>query len=341
MILHICFAEKFIPDFINFVSTHFNEKDHEYIIFDGDLEKYPIKENFNVWHCNSTLKIFRMLIAMQSAEKIILHSIFSIRLIRLLAMMPWLLKKSYWVMWGGDLYHHQSRKTNLKSDINELFRTFVIKRLGHLITHIKGDYELAKEWYGASGQWHECFMYPSNLYKDYLLQPKAHDTINIQLGNSADPSNNHLEVLEKLKKFHDQNIRIYVPLSYGDLEYAEKIISYGLENFGERFYPITEFMPFDKYLNLLAEIDIAIFNHRRQQGMGNTTTLLGLGKKVYLRNDVTPWATFFSLDIKVFELSKLDLEPISINFSNRNKTNVQHYFSKENLIYQWTNIVNS
>jgi len=34
-------------------------------------------------------------------------------------------------------------------------------------------------------------------------------------------------------------------------------------------------MPLDEYLNLLAKIDIAIFNHKRKQAMGNITTLLG------------------------------------------------------------------
>jgi hypothetical protein len=34
-------------------------------------------------------------------------------------------------------------------------------------------------------------------------------------------------------------------------------------------------MPFDEYLNLLAKVDIVIFKHKRQQAMGNITTLLG------------------------------------------------------------------
>ena len=43
-------------------------------------------------------------------------------------------------------------------------------------------------------------------------------------------------------------------------------------------------MPFNQYLEFLGKIDIAIFNHRRQQGFGNAITLLGLGKKVYLNS---------------------------------------------------------
>jgi hypothetical protein len=40
--------------------------------------------------------------------------------------------------------------------------------------------------------------------------------LSILLGNSADPSNNHVEALERLLPYRDQDIKIYAPLSYGD-----------------------------------------------------------------------------------------------------------------------------
>lgn len=237
-------------------------------------------------------------------------------------------------MWGGDLYNYQPRSRVFRSNINELARRFVIKRFGVLITHVEGDYALARERYQASGRWHECFMYPSNLYQDFPLQPKIHDTINIQVGNSADPSNNHLEVLEKLKAFRDQSIRIYVPLSYGDMAYAKTIIDYGLEHFGDKFIPLIDFMPFEKYLDLLAQIDIAIFNHRRQQGMGNTTTLLGLGKKVYIRSDVTPWNFYTKLGVTLYDVAEFNLDLIANDVALKNKHIVSCYFSTDKLKHQ-------
>ena len=41
-------------------------------------------------------------------------------------------------------------------------------------------------------------------------------------------------------------------------------------------------MPYSSYISFLGSIDIGIFNNNRQQGMGNITNLLYLGKKVYL-----------------------------------------------------------
>lgn len=104
---------------------------------------------------------------MQQADKIILHGSFNQHVVRLLFLMPRVLKKCYWVMWGGDLYVHKlGNHTSRRWKVNEFIRRPVIKNMGHLITYIKGDYALAREWYGARGNYQECFMYPSDLYKE-------------------------------------------------------------------------------------------------------------------------------------------------------------------------------
>lgn len=338
-ILHLFgWDKKFVLPFIAFVREHFDDGEHCYIIY-GQVNDGPLPAGPNVIHYPSLLKNLPALLAqIRAAKKVILHGLFSSHLLYTLALQPWALKKCYWTIWGGDLYIHNNEVKDWRERKNGWFRRFVISRLGHFITHIEGDYKLAQQWFGAKGQWHECFMYPSNLYKDYPLQPVAHDTINIQVGNSADPTNNHLEVLEKLKAFRDQPIRIYVPLSYGNQQHAQNVIAYGAENFGEKFVPLTDFMPFEKYLDLLAKIDIAIFNHRRQQGMGNVITLLGLGKKVYIRSNITTWPMLNRLNINLHDAEKIDLLPINIDAANNNKKIIKLYFSKTILVSQITGI---
>ena len=228
-------------------------------------------------------------------------------------------------MWGGDFYFPE-KQSWLKKEI--------IKRMGHFITYIKGDYELVKQWYGASGEYHECFMYPSNLYKTYDIPVKLHDTVNIQIGNSADPTNNHLEILEKLERYRDENIKIYAPLSYGNMEYAQMVANKGEEIFGNKFIAMLDFMPFEKYLEFLAEIDIAIFAHKRQQAMGNTITLLGLGKKVYMRSDITPWQLFKDINVKVFDVQNIEINLMDEQTKNQNQQKTKEYFSKENYLKQ-------
>lgn len=235
-------------------------------------------------------------------------------------------------MWGGDLYTYQLGERNWKWRIREFFRRRVIKNMGNLVTYIEGDVEIARKWYGATGIYHECIMYTSNLYKEYSVPSKQGTAINIQVGNSADPSNNHLEALEKLLPFQNLDVCIYVPLSYGDKKHAQAVIQQGQQWFGDKFKPLTEFMPFDEYLLLLGTIDIAIFNHKRQQAMGNTITLLGLGKTIYIRNDVSQWRFFKNKNIVVGDVQKLtNLDTLNIE---NNQAKVKEYFSKEKLIEQ-------
>lgn len=326
--------KKFFPPFRQLIQDNFKYDKHTFIVY-GDVRREELSPSPGTLIYPSLLQnAFHLSKLMLKADKIIIHGLFSNHLLYLLIAQPWLLKKCYWAIWGGDLYAYQKQKNTCSSKVRELYRSFVIKRIGHFITHIKGDYDLAREWYGAKGEWHECFMYPSNLYKDYQLKTKNNDTINIQVGNSADPSNNHTEILERLLPYKEQNIRIFTPLSYGDADYAEELIKFGNAHFGEKFIPLLKFMPFDEYLKLLSEIDIAIFNHKRQQAMGNSIVLSGLGKKVLMRNDVPQWNYLKHHGIKVYDNQVLDLNILSEEVAERNRKRVSEIFSKDNLLFQ-------
>ena len=345
MILHVCNLDKFIPSFIDFVQKNFDNTEHQFWI-SGDEDKYKYKKAKNIYQSErSSIKYFSSLIylaiVMNRADKIILHSLLNQKVVILLATMPWLLKKCYWMIWGGDLYVYQLSKRNLKWKVREFFRRPVIRNMGHLVTYIKGDADLAKKWYGSTGQHHECILYPSNIYKQLDIPNKEAGTLYIQIGNSADPSNNHIEVLEKLLKFKDKNIYIYAPLSYGNREYAEKVILLGQSWFGDKFIALTEFMPFDEYVSILGKIDVAVFNHKRQQAMGNTITLLGLGKKVYIRSDTTQWDFFKEKNIYIEDIEKIvdvidttELSNIENYDKNKNISIVKNYFSKKNYLEQ-------
>lgn len=340
--LHLFPNEKFTNPFIEFVNENFAENDHLFLIMGKGINTKILPEK-NVKQISKDLKSLGLLIIeMHKCQKIFLHGLFFKELILLLFIEPWLLKKCNWIIWGGDLYLYQNREENFKSDLYEFFRRFVISNIGGLITFIKGDYELAQSWYGAKGKYYYSFMYPSNLFYEYNLAEIKNDSyIYIQVGNSADPSNNHLEVFHKLGKYIKDNVKVVCPLSYGDSEYRELVIKEGKRMFGKNFLPVTQFMPFKKYLKLLAKTDIAIFNHKRQQAMGNITTLLGLGKKVYIRNDITTWNFYLSEGLILYPTNE-DFALLLNEIPNQNKfkniDKIKKNFSKERLKKDLTKI---
>lgn len=344
-ILHIAYCDKFLPPFVDFLNENFDPNKHYFLLKDGmaekDLKKY---KNTKLLKRSTVSRLNRLVITtieMHKAERIILHGLFDREIILILFLFPWFLKKSDWVVWGGDLYEYKRAKKSFKSKMYEYLRRFIIKRFDGLITYLKGDYELAKRWYGANGIYKECFMYESNLYKELSMNKTDKKTINILVGNSSNPSNNHFDIFDRLDRLKNEDIKLFSPLSYGNKKYAEDVIKEGNAKFPGKFKPLTDFFSFDDYLELLSEIDIAIFNHDRQQAMGNTIMLLGLGKTVYMRSDVTPWLFFKDRGIWVGDIEEFELKLDNGERLKDNISKVKSIFSKEELISQWDMIFSS
>ncbi len=332
--VHLCPVEKFMPPFVEFIDKQFGLNDHLFLA-NGLKDPALFKNCPNVRPFGKLKEILFALWNLNRANIIILHSLFSIKVVFILWLQPWLLPRCRWVIWGGDLYMHNDLQKKWWGRWWDLIPKQAISRIGGLITHIEGDVRYSRKWYGASGKWHECFMYPSNLYYEKPNQMAAHDGINILVGNSATESNNHKEVLSKIEQLKRDDVVVYCPLSYGDQSYAQAVSDYGKSLFGDNFIALREFMPLSKYNDLLGGIDIAIFNHRRQQGMGNTTTLLGMGKKVYMKKDVTPYSMFKNLGIQIYSVEDLNLDLISEDVARANRAAVMDYFSEDRLKEQW------
>ena len=323
MILHIMTLDKFLPPFIDFVEQYFDITKHKFIFINEREYKYGLQDRESIEFLNSDAELLELLKYMQKSSKIILHGLWRDRVNTILLENEQLLEKSYWVMWGGDFYfpHKQNRE-----------KKELIKRVAHLVTGTKGEIEYVQKHYGATGEHIKAFVYTSNLYKETPLIDKKDDSINILVGNSANPTNNHLEIFDKLLEHKEKKINIFTPLSYGDFRYAMRVMKSGYEYFGERFKPIIDFMDEDKYNKFLSTIDIAIFNHNRQQGMGNIITLLGMGKKVYMRSNVTTWDLFEYNGIKLFDVDAISVDLLQSSVGDKNMSRVKEIFSTTNFI---------
>lgn len=343
MILHIGCTEKFMPSYIEFISENFEDEHMFYLI---DYGIYPIGEykNLVLIRKGGTLSDFfknfftfiDLLKYLFKSKKVIIHGLFNGKIVALLYFFRFFLDKCYWVIWGGDLYSF----INMNNKFKRMIRMKVIKKMHGLITHIEGDVQLARSIFGAQGQWFECFGYISNLFSGKFTNKSSLNKKRILIGNSADPTNNHLFVFDKLRELDLTNCEVIVPLSYGDQTYASRIIDMG-RNIFDNFIPLTEFMTFDKYRDLLSSVSVAFFAHNRQQGMGNAVTLLGMGKKIYLNKSTTTWDFLSSKGIKCYDIqSQLSLDSLSLEESNNNEKIISGYFSKSNLINQWKNIFN-
>ena len=332
-ILHLFgWDKKFVLPFMDFVRQHFSDGNHEFVIYGNVTQNEMLPSKDTLVYPSLLKNFFAISIALHKSEKIILHGLFKNYLYCILATQPWVLRKCYWVIWGGDLYNHINRKKDWRWWRDWLFRKFVIGRLGCLVTYIPGDVELVRKWYGAKGKYVECIMYLSNVFTAPPVKEKKSVLKTILVGNSATPSNNHEFAFRKLAEQDLEGWRIVVPLSYGDKAYADKIIKLGNELFGDRFEFLTDFLPYDDYLQLLRDVDIAVFAHDRQQAMGNTITLLGMGKSIYMRDDTTSWFVLTQIGIHIYDIRQFNLTLLDEDKLRQNKELISRHFSEKNLI---------
>lgn len=343
-ILHIGMDGGFLRSFIDFVKDEFEFDKHSFLI---TTEKYQKSDYKNVVLSQRTvfarLRHYALsVIKMHQSDKVVLHGLFDTKFVFILFLMPWLLRRCCWVLWGGDLYIHHLGEKNWKWKLSEFFRRPVIMNINTITTTVPGDYGLAQKWYGARGSFIQNLMYKSHVCRgtgEEFLPKESKGSIYIQVGNSSDPANNHIEVLSFISENQTGLCEIFCPLSYGSDAHKRYVIKTGKMLFSDRFHPITELMSFDDYNKYLATIDVAIFNHDRQQAMGNIIGLISMGKKVVLKSSITPYEFFTDLELGVYTLADEDIfEPIDVAEAQKNIAIARNYFTLERLKMNWTEV---
>lgn len=277
--------------------------------------------------------------------------------------------KKYWIMWSEDLYQLPKLKFKKYDDYSMRFLNkkkhvkFSLKqKLGRLkMIYVDGiDLNQNSKWqifYNAIEKIDVCTTTISeevNLIKQ-KINPKiewlpfayidvTNDLINqesssisktlIQVGNSADPANNHFEVIKKL---HGLNVKdnILLPLSYGNVNYKVELI----KDIQKYFAPtqlilLEKLQEKDVYYENLKRVKSAIFGHNIQQAFGNIIALIYFGAKVFLKKENPLFKQFKKWGIVVFsiekDLTKLELDhELSNDIIEKNKENILKLFSND------------
>lgn len=301
------------------------------------------------------LKLFR---SASKSSRVVLHFLSpNFKMILVYLVIVFLKKKKVtWVLWGGDLYYNFGVVTVPGTDkiswkIRKFLLKFIVRNLDEIACLLKEDYNLAVEVTGTKAKYRHLF-YPNPVNLEKVHQFSLHRNsafesdayISVLVGNSADPSNNHLEVFEALQRLPEEEkmkLRIICPLAYGNFRYAAEVKNYGERSFGNRFVGIYELQEPEEYAKLLSTVNVAIFNHRRQQALGNILALLAAGKTVFIRSDTTTWKFLKSNNLKVFDTIELLAKPELIfkyldkEFVKQNSEIVVNKFGYERCLHLW------
>lgn len=348
MILHLFPKSKFAQGFIDFINHNFDSKEHMFVLYTNGDFKVPLdiydSQNVIDYDNKSIFWLYKNII---KADKLFLHNL-SVNIYELFifSLFPSLLKRSIWLIWGGDLYCYRNPRRSIIEHAIEVARKRVIKKIAVIASLTDGDYSLAQQWYGVNTKHIRLDYYNESVTQilNKILDRKEEtieSTINIMVGNSATETNNHIEVFEVIKKYINHDICVYVPLSYGDMTYAGKVEEIGRELLGDKFVPIKNYMGQEEYYSLLNRMDIAIFNNDRQQAIGNIMALALLGKKIYLKDDTSMWnewvvkGRFVFHKISDLELGFDELRKQELQEKEQNQRAAQDYYKVEKRVDEW------
>lgn len=299
-IIHIMMKEKFTDGIVAFLNQFFCNGEHEVLYFhpNGVNEDSLINKKYDI--CQRELyknskKDFVKYLEGLTCDYIILHSLFFVSTmdkIKLLGKRN-LMNKLVWIEWGADLYSWKMSgglKTKISNYINYVFR----KTLRHVICIFPPDADYfrtifrnskAKLYYAP----YTSYPRPKELMEDYSETSRLQkaidndETIYIQIGHNGMETLNHKRVLKSLYKFRDENIHVFLPLSYGGTkEYVDEIESCAKAMFPNKITVLRDFMPEEEYYELIKKVSIVIFDTGRQCALGNINLMIFRNVKVFL-----------------------------------------------------------
>jgi dTDP-N-acetylfucosamine:lipid II N-acetylfucosaminyltransferase len=268
-------------------------------------------------------------------------------------------KEYYWFFWGADGYSLISDSKNIylpktrligkqKKPLKLVVKSYLqkwlrpskekkLKAVQHIkrcCTWVKEDFDLICSCTRTPLQ----FQFFSYLSTDELFSKKEQveglpfnasgGELRILAGNSLNPTNNHIEMIEYLLAIASgEQISVTMPLSYGGLEsYKKQLIQFVSSRF-PMVNVLDKFLPYDEYMEIFKSIDVAVFFHIRQQGANNALALLWLGKILIMREENTLFMTLRSWGLSVLshaEVRSLDyLRQYHEKNLNRVETNRQ------------------
>lgn len=318
IILHLVMDEKFI-DFFACTMNSVSDVTHRYVVHVPDPEQplYHIRkvEPFRIVSDNY-FKSKTMHVDLEECDALVIHFLTPLGAKMIRAAPKFV--KIVWSGWGGDYYHllpngvsdlldSETRKILANSNLDSArknpikfarlllrpLRKFyirhlqlnpAIRRVNFFSAPLPGDYFLLKNSLNNNFSAVYTQLNYGSVQDTFAVGGEEFQGNNILVGNSAAPTNNHVEVFNLLKNNDLSGREVIVPLSYGNVAYREVILRLGKKILGSKFQPIVDFLPLVEYNKLISTCSCAVMNNYRQQALGNIGSVLYKGAKLFLNN---------------------------------------------------------
>ncbi|MAL16776.1 MAG: hypothetical protein CL670_08615 [Balneola sp.] len=280
--IHLCFNHlyaKSLSDLLSFVNEESDQKHLLYVETHWAIEHYQpdfSKDEHVAWfnHKNDLQSIINACLE-PDVEAVFAHGLFYSWQKEIITSIG-AQKHIGWIIWGGDLYN----PLKVKSPIYD-----IVEHVDSILSLVPGDVSVFRETYGERPAYRFGYPYPGLYGAKPVVQEKAARPI-IVVGNSGDYSNNHIDILEVLRKKKDIfQYDILLPVSYNLIpEYEEAILRWvKVAGLTDMVKLEKEFIDPEKYQQLISSSSMLITAHNRQQAIGNNLLSIYSGNPTILK----------------------------------------------------------
>lgn len=345
---------------------HVDRREHSFLIgaYASVKARFPKLEEFEglmfIPEQASRLERMRFFYRqLEQADVIIWHSLFftTQKYLYFLALFTKFLKKSVWIEWGADLYLWKYDENTLKGRIKNRLNRRVRERMRWIGCSFPVDEIEAKRQFGEQT---ECFYTPlanpkkeaTGLIDEILAcKPQEEKTGTrkiVQIAHNSFQFNNHIRIIDRLKRFKNDDLFFILPVSYGiygvngqygGVPYRNAVIKYAREELGkEKVGVLLKNIPFDNYMDFLWNIDIVVFDFDRPCGLGTLRILLLMEKKIFLPAG-TPYYEFLRAQgLPIYDtnrISEMSYEEFVEPPVYTTKEWVYSYMNNDSVIQNW------
>lgn len=293
-------------------------------------------------HYTNNHELFALLNNSNQNEQVVFHGLFDMHTWKKLLFNS-IVKRSSCVLWGAELYRHTKAGRTIKQRIVYGLHALLINRFKQVFALNQGDAQLAQKVFKRKQV--AVLPYPligMQVTKSDCAESAPDQMIKILVGNSASPSNNHIDALNKLAHLADKNIQIIMPLNYaGDPEYVEQVINHANSLFKNKVTAITSMLSKAQYDALLNKVSMTVFAQQRQQGLYVAYAMLLMGKPLFLLGSTSSYTNLSALGFKLHKTDSLDdisfneLTNLTNEFNSNNANLMQQHFTEAALAPKW------
>lgn len=238
-----------------------------------------------------------------------------------------------------NLFNHLLSRRGVKYATNKekkLLFDRVADRVDSLGVCTTGDVEILEKYSGKK--------FPYFLFCNYSLREVFGDLWgseftegnNIMIGNSASFSNNHLYVLEYMKRINFDS-DIVLTLSYGgNSRYRDAVIRSYSKAFPNRIKTLLNYIPLHEYNKSFLGYNSMIMAAWRQESIGTIMLAFYLGIKVYMSEKSPLYNSWKKEGFKIYAIESNDIEhiskPLSMEDRIHNRNLLLETYNEQNII---------